>query len=73
MELSNIMANAREQVYAEIFMFVFYTGMRTEEILNLQWNNIDFHIRSIHLENSEYFTTTNKKDRIVPMHEKINQ
>ena len=70
-ELEQILKNVRSTIYGEVYKFAFYTGMRRGEILNLKWSNVDFTSRLIYLKNTTDFFLKNKKERILPMHERI--
>ena len=71
-QLQLIIENSRSHIYSDIYMFAYYTGMRRGEILNLRWSSVNFSTQSIHLANTLHFNTKNKKDRIIPMHHKVD-
>ena len=70
-ELLIILANIPYQHLKDIFTVAFYTGLRLGELINMQWNWIDFFQNHITVKCSEGFTTKSKKERIVPMSEKV--
>ena len=70
-ELVLILSNAENQLLRDIFTVGFYTGMRLNEILNLRWNWIDLRNELITVKNSKEFKTKNKKDRIIPIHQRV--
>ena len=45
--------------------------MRLNEIMNMKWNWIDFAQSIITIKNSQEFNTKNKRDRIIPIHQKV--
>ncbi len=47
----------------KIVKFALYTGMRLSEIINLQWDDIDYNKRIITIKNKETFSTKTRKDR----------
>lgn len=55
----------------DIVLFALYTGMRQAEIYNLRWIDIDFINRVVKIQNSEHFTTKNKRIRFIPMNEEV--
>lgn len=50
-----------------------YTGMRLGEILNLQWSDVDFGGKVVHVRNSVAFTTKNRKNRTIPISDQLNE
>ena len=66
-----ILANAQYQHLRDIFTIAFYTGLRIGELVNMQWHWIDFLQNQITVKCTEDFLTKSKKERIVPMHEKV--
>ena len=55
----------------DIFTTAFYTGMRLGELLNMKWNWIDFTQNIITIKNSSEFNSKNKRERIIPIHQKV--
>lgn len=74
-ELLIILANTPYQHLKDIFTVAFYTGLRLGELVNMQWNWIDFSQSAsggqITVKCSDDFQTKSKKERIVPMSEKV--
>lgn len=70
-ELLIILANTQFQYLKDIFTVGFYTGMRLGELINMKWNWIDFFKNQITVKCSDGFTTKSKKERIIPMSEKV--
>jgi site-specific recombinase XerD len=70
-ELLIILSNTPQQYLKDIFTIAFYTGLRISEILNMQWNWINFFNNQITVKCSYEFITKSKKERIVPMCEKV--
>lgn len=63
-EFNMIMKNVTNKDYQDIFTILYYTGMRSGEISNLKWNQIDFDKNLICLNN-----TKSKRIRYIPMHQ----
>lgn len=70
-ELLIILANTPYQYLKDIFTVGFYTGLRLGEIINMQWSWIDFFTNQITVKCSDDFLTKSKKERIIPMSEKV--
>lgn len=66
-----ILTNTQYQHLKDIFIVGFYTGLRLGELINMQWNWVDFFQNQITVKCTEYFLTKSKKERIVPMSEKV--
>lgn len=54
-----------------IFYFALFTGCRINEILNIQWDDIDLENRILHIVNKETFTTKNFENRNVSIHDEL--
>jgi site-specific recombinase XerD len=70
-ELLIILTNTPYQYLKDIFTVGFYTGLRLGELINMQWNWIDFFQNHVTVRCSDNFQTKSKKERIVPMSEKV--
>ncbi len=70
-ELLIILTNTPYQYLKDIFIIGFYTGLRLGELINMQWNWIDFFQNQIIVRCTDQFLTKSKKERIVPMCEKV--
>jgi site-specific recombinase XerD len=66
-ELEIIVGKEGNPILASLYRFAFYTGMRSGEILNLEWSNIDMVNKLIQVKNKGEFTTKSKKERIIPI------
>ena len=49
-----------------VLMFLYYTGMRLNEIVNLKWGDMDFERGTIHLK-----VAKGEKERVVFLHDKL--
>ena len=72
-ELILILSKTDDQLLKDIFITAFYTGMRLNELLSMQWNWIDFSREVITIKNSNDFNTKNKIERVIPIHPKIKK
>ena len=70
-ELLIILTNTPYQYLKDIFTVGFYTGLRRGELINMQWSWIDFFCNQINVKCTNDFLTKSKKERIVPMCEKV--
>src|SRR5690606_2361523 len=70
-ELIIILNNTQMQLMKDIFTTAFYTGMRLGELGNMKWNWIDFSQNIITVKNSSEFNSKNKRERIIPIHQKV--
>lgn len=70
-ELLIILTNTPYQYLKDIFTVGFYTGLRLGELINMRWNWIDFFQNQITVKCSDDFQTKSKKERIVPMSDKV--
>jgi len=72
-ELIIILNQTEDQLLKDIFTTAFYTGMRLSELLNMKWNWIEFKTEVISIKCSKNFNTKNKRERIIPVHPRVNQ
>ncbi len=70
-ELIIILTNTPYQHLKDLFTVGFYTGLRLSELINMRWDWINFLQNQITVKCSDQFLTKNKKERIVPMSEKV--
>jgi len=70
-ELILILNKTEHQLFKDIFNTGFYSGMRVGELLNMKWNWVDFSQDVITIMNSNEFNTKNKRERIIPIHQKV--
>jgi len=70
-ELIIILNKTEMQLMKDIFTTAFFTGMRLGELVNMKWNWIDFKENIITVKNSSEFNSKNKRERIIPIHTKV--
>jgi site-specific recombinase XerD len=61
----------KDTTMRNIILFGLYTGCRLNEILNLQWKDIDLKEKVIYIRNKEDFKTKTGKTRLIPFGEKL--
>lgn len=70
-ELQNIISLEPNKELKDIYLLAFHTGMRVSEILNLTWKDVNLSERIIRVCNTATFKTKNKRDRVIPINEKL--
>ena len=70
-ELQSILSRENNQLLKDIYIFAFNTGMRITEIVHLKWNQVSLEERTIRVMNTEEFITKGKRERIIPVNEKV--
>lgn len=68
-ELGSILQHTAKPDMKDFFTLAFHTGLRLSELLNLEWQAVNFAERIIKVSNTETFTTKSKKERIVPLNQ----
>lgn len=68
-----ILDNTSKDYLKPVLITAFYTGMRVGELVNMQWNWVDFNQNLITVKNSENFTTKSKKERVIPIHQSVKK
>ncbi len=59
--------------YRDAFIILLYTGMRKSALLFSEREDWDFKNKTIHIKNKEGFTTKSGKNRIIPMHSRLEK
>ena len=70
-ELQIILSKEKNTLLKDIYIFAFNTGMRITEIVYLKWNQVSLEERAIRVMNTEEFTTKGKRERIIPLNDKV--
>lgn len=73
LELKEILSKVENIELRDIYSLLFYTGLRANELLSLEWNNIDLENRMIHIRNTKSFTTKSGSERDLPLNDKAYQ
>lgn len=67
-EIKMILNNCSKRLYP-IFLTFLYTGMRKDELRNLEWNDIDFENRLIRIQVKDFWEPKNGISRNIPMND----
>ncbi len=70
-QLKKVLTKVDNEKFKKIFITAFYTGMRLGEIVNLKWRAINMTEKLIVVMNDSNFTTKSKKERVIPISEKL--
>jgi site-specific recombinase XerD len=70
-QLNVLLAQTNDNLMSDIIIVAFYSGMRLAEILNMKWSHVSFTDKLVVVKNNETFTTKSKKDRIIPMCDRL--
>ena len=65
-EINKMLESTLNLKHRLILMFLYYTGIRLNEIINLRWEDLDFERGTIHLK-----TAKGEKERVIFFHEKL--
>ena len=65
-EVTKIFESTINLKHRLVLMFLYYSGIRADELVNLRWEDIDFQRGTIHLK-----TAKGDKERVVFFHEKL--
>lgn len=68
-----ILAEEKDKTLRLFYEFAKGTGMRLSEIINLRWNQINLSENSIIITNTVEFTTKSKRERIVPISNRVKE
>ena len=67
-EISKMFETTLNLKHRLVLMYLYYTGIRLNEIINLKWEDMDFQRNIIHLK-----TTKGDKERIIFLHDKLKK
>lgn len=70
-QFESLLKHVPNPTLREIYILLFHTGLRANEVLNLFWTDINFQERTLTVSNKINFSTKNKKERSVPMNETV--
>lgn len=70
-DMNLLLPLVKEDYLKSFYIIAFNTGMRANEICNLRWNAIDLSQRIITVKNTNTFSTKSRKERIIPINEKV--
>lgn len=66
--ISLILQSIDDQYFRTIILFAYLTGCRLEEILHVEWTDIDLINGVLSIRNKKDFTVKSKKERNIPLH-----
>ncbi|MDP1995427.1 MAG: tyrosine-type recombinase/integrase, partial [Ignavibacteria bacterium] len=66
-QFQTILHYEETELFKDVFVFAYNTGMRLSEITNLKLSSINLSDRTIKISNTESFTTKGKEERIIPI------
>jgi integrase len=72
-DIPRLINSVKSPFLKRIVKFAILSGMRRGEIMNLQWNDIDFERNEINIINKEDFKTKTRRNRIIPLSEEMKQ
>jgi site-specific recombinase XerD len=70
-EIKRLVSVIDDHDFGDVVLVALLTGLRSSEIRNLTWKQIDFRRKVIHVQNTSQYTTKSKRDRSIPMHRKL--
>lgn len=70
-DLEKVLLAIKDDTIKKIVLFALYTGCRINEILNIQWSDIDFVQKIISIRNKANFKTKTGRIRQIPISEKL--
>lgn len=72
-ETKLILNNIQDKDLKNIVLFNLFTGCRINEILNIQWKDINLNERILYIRNKENFETKRGKNREIPISENLSE
>lgn len=66
-DIEKIFVETPSKVLRLMFLFVFHTGLRLSEVINLRWDSIDLKNYVLTVQSNDGFVTKNKSDRRIPL------
>jgi len=67
-EITRLLTAAKGETLYSLLATAVYTGLRKDELINLQWEDIDFARGIVTVRNKDGFITKSKKNRDIPLH-----
>lgn len=66
-QVAQIMEYIPDPEFKRLCLFALHTGLRLGELVALRWEHVSFERGIVSVENTQFFTTKSKKDRMVPL------
>ncbi len=70
-DFTRLMSTIDDPYFKRVCIFAVLTGLRSSEIISLEWNAIDLDRHLIHVQNTATFVTKSMKNRVVPMNDTV--
>lgn len=70
-EVAVILEECQDAWTKEIYLTLLYTGMRIGELVNLEWEDVDFEERKIMIRPKDFWKPKGKEERHIPMHDVV--
>lgn len=70
-EINTILKASNEYYFKDLILVGLYTGMRRGELVNLCFEDVDINKKLIYVKNKDNFTTKSRKERVLPLHQKL--
>ncbi len=67
-EVALILTDESDEWTRDAYLILLYTGMRIGELVNLEWEDIDFEGRKIVVRPKDFWKPKGMEERIIPMH-----
>ena len=72
-DMSTVVASIENEQLKQVILFAYYTGCRLNEILHVQWSDIDWTKSLITIRNTASFNTKSRKNRTLPLHAELRR
>lgn len=70
-EIKILLKASEEHYFKDLILVGVYTGMRRGELANLCFEDVDINKKLIYVKNKDNFTTKSRKERVLPLHQKL--
>ena len=70
-EAARILTDCKDERVREIYLVLLYTGMRIGELVNLEWDDVDFRRRVITIRPKAFWKPKGNEERLIPMHDAV--
>ena len=70
-EAALILNDCEDEWVREIYLILVYTGMRIGELVNLEWDDVDFVRRTITIRPKDFWKPKGNEERLIPMHDVV--
>jgi len=70
-EAALILNSCADEKTRDVYLVLLYTGMRIGELVNLEWDDIDFVRRVIAIRPKSFWKPKGNEERLIPMHQAV--